>query len=172
VHSKLVLAGGMVAAAFIAAACSPTAGGYGASSAAPSAAPVVAPSASPVAPATAGTAINIGATRLGQVLVDSSGQTVYLFLADRGTVSSCNSASCVQYWPPVVTSGAPVAGTGVNGSLLGTATRADGTAQVTYAGHPLYRFLMDKKPGDVTGQGLSAFGAPWYVVSPSGAQVG
>jgi predicted lipoprotein with Yx(FWY)xxD motif len=56
--------------------------------------------------------------------------------------------------------------------LLGSITRADGTTQVTYAGHPLYRFLSDKNAGDVTGQGLNAFGAPWYVVSPSGAQVG
>jgi predicted lipoprotein with Yx(FWY)xxD motif len=174
-HSKFVLTGSLVAAAFIAAACSPTgaAGSYGAApSAAPSAAPVVAPSAPPAAPAASGYAINVGTTRLGQVLVDSTGQTVYLFLADKGTMSSCNSASCVQYWPPVLTTGAPVAGTGVNGSLLGTTTRADGTAQVTYAGHPLYRFISDKKPGDVAGQGLSAFGAPWYVVSPSGAQVG
>ena len=60
----------------------------------------------------------------------------------------------------------------MNASLLGTITRADGTAQVTYAGHPFYRFVSDKAAGDSTGQGVNAFGAPWYVVSPSGAQVG
>jgi predicted lipoprotein with Yx(FWY)xxD motif len=97
---------------------------------------------------------------------------VYLFIADKGAVSSCNSASCVQYWPPVLTNGAPQAGSGVTASLLGTTTRADGTTQVTYAGHPLYRFINDKTPGDATGQSVNAFGAPWYVVSPSGAQIG
>ena len=60
----------------------------------------------------------------------------------------------------------------MNASLLGTITRADGTAQVTYAGHPLYRLVFDKASGDETGQGVNAFGAPWYVVSPSGAQIG
>jgi predicted lipoprotein with Yx(FWY)xxD motif len=175
-HSKLVLTGSLVAAAFIAAACSTgtsASNPYGAPSAAPSAAPVAAPpSASPAPPVAAGTSINVGSTKLGQVLVDPKGLTVYLFLADKGTSSSCNSASCVQYWPPVLTNGAPQPGAGVSASLLGTTTRADGTTQVTYAGHPLYLFLSDMKAGDVTGQGVNAFGAPWYVVSPSGMQIG
>jgi predicted lipoprotein with Yx(FWY)xxD motif len=174
-NSKLVLTGSLVAAAFIAAACSTTTSAnnpYGAPSAAPSTAPVAAaPSASPAPPAAAGTSISVASTKLGQVLVDSKGLTVYLFLADKGTTSNCNSASCVQYWPPVLTSGAPQAGTGVNASLLGTTTRTDGTTQVTYAGHPLYLFLSDMKAGDVSGQGVNAFGAPWYVVSPSGSQI-
>ena len=167
----LGLGGSLVAAAFIAAACSTTAstGYYGSASQPPSSAPTGAPGA---APAAAGTAIAVGSTKLGEVLIDPSGLTVYLFLADKGTVSSCNSPSCVQYWPPVLTTGAPQGGAGVSATLLGTTTRADGTMQVTYAGHPLYRFLSDKKAGDVTGQGLNAFGAPWYVVSPSGMQVG
>lgn len=179
-HSKMVLTGGLVAAAFIAAACSPTGGSsgyYGAPNPSPSAAASAAPAAaapspSPAPPAASGTAIAVGSTRLGQVLVDSGGRTVYLFGADKGTASNCNSAACVQYWPPVLTNGAPQAGAGLNASLLGTATRADGTTQVTYAGHPLYRFISDHKAGDVSGQGINAFGAPWYVVSPSGAQIG
>jgi predicted lipoprotein with Yx(FWY)xxD motif len=177
-RSKLVLIGGLVAAAFITAACSsgttasnPYGGASAAPSAAASAAPVVAPSPS-TAPAASGAAIAVGSTRVGQVLVDSNGLTVYLFEADKGTTSACNSASCVQYWPPVLTKGAPQAGAGVNPSLLGTTTRADGTIQVTYAGHPLYLFISDKKAGDATGQGVNAFGAPWYVVSPSGAMIG
>src|SRR5712692_4926169 len=144
-HSKMVLVGGMIAAAFIAAACSTTSsatGPYGAPnpapSAAPSAAPVVAPSPSPVPPAASGTVINVGSTRLGRVLVDANGLTVYLFLADSSIASNCNSASCVQYWPPVLTKVAPRAGAGVTASLLGSVTRANGTRQVTYAGHPLY----------------------------------
>jgi len=176
-HSRLFLTGVLVAAAFIAAACSPATGStnpYGAPppSGAPSAAPAAVPSPPPAAPAAAGSAINTGSTKLGQVLVDHNGLTVYLFLADKGTMSSCNSAGCVQYWPPVLTTGAPQAGSGVTASLLGTTARADGTTQVTYAGHPLYRFVNDKAPGDATGQDVNAFGAPWYVVSPSGAQIG
>ena len=176
-HSRLFLPGSLLAAAFIAAACSPTSGStnpYGAPppSAAPSSAPVAVPSPPPAAPTATGTAINIGSTKLGQVLVDSNGLTVYLFLADKGTMSSCNSAGCMQYWPPVLTTGAPQAGSGVTASLLGTAARADGTTQVTYAGHPLYRFINDKAAGQATGQGVNAFGAPWYVVSPSGSQIG
>jgi predicted lipoprotein with Yx(FWY)xxD motif len=177
VNSRLAITGSLVAAAFVAAACSTTGGSsaYGnpAAGAAPSAAPVAAPPSAPATPpAAAGTAINLGSTKLGQVLVDSKGQTLYLFLADKGTASSCNSSSCVQYWPPVLTNGAPLAGGGVTASLLGTTTRADGSIQVTYAGHPLYTFVTDRMAGDVTGQGVNAFGAPWYVVSPSGAQIG
>ena len=170
-HSKLVLTGGLVAAAFIAAACSTTSssGLYGAPSSAPSAAPSAAPVVAP--PAASGTAINVGTTGLGQVLVDSNGQTVYLFLADKGTASTCNSASCVQYWPPVLTTGAPQAGSGLSASLLGTTNRQDGTTEVTYAGHPLYYFISDKKAGDVGGQAVNGFGGPWYVVSPSGMQI-
>ena len=177
-QSKLVLTSSLVAATFIAAACSTgtgATGSYGtsspAASAAPSAAPVVASTPSPAPPVATGALINVGSTKLGQVLVDSRGLTVYLFLADKGTASSCNSASCVQYWPPVLTSGAPQAGAGVDAALLSTTARADGGTQVTYAGHPLYRFAPDKNAGDVTGQGVNAFGAPWYVVSPSGSQI-
>ena len=181
-QSKLVFTGGLVAAALFAAACgtASTAGSaYGAPAASPSvapvspsAAPVVAPSASPAAPVTVGTVIGVGSTRLGQVLVDGSGRTLYLFAADSGTASTCNSSACVQYWPPVLTTGAPQAWTGVNASLLGTTKRQDGSTEVTYAGHPLYYFISDKKAGDVSGQGINGFGGPWYVVSPSGMQLG
>jgi len=178
-HSRLVLAGGFVAAAIFAAACGSTSAGtnpYGRPAASPAvsptAAPVVAPSANPTPSAATGTVIGVGATRLGQVLVDGKGRTLYLFAADSGTQSTCNTSACVQYWPPVLTTGAPQAGTGANASLLGTTTRHDGTSEVTYAGHPLYYFISDKKAGDVTGQAIDAFGAPWYVVSPSGQRIG
>jgi predicted lipoprotein with Yx(FWY)xxD motif len=169
-RSKLFFMGGLVAAALVAAACGSTSTAasnpYGAPAAPPSQAPAAAPSAA------AGTTIGVGSTRLGSVLVDGTGRTLYLFVADSGTQSSCNSAACVQYWPPVLTTGAPQAGTGANASLLGTTTRQDGKTEVTYAGHPLYYFISDKKAGDVSGQGINAFGGPWYVVSPSGTQIG
>jgi predicted lipoprotein with Yx(FWY)xxD motif len=174
-QSKLVFTGGLVAAALFAAACGSTSAvasnPYGAPAASPSVAPVVAPSANPT-PVATGTTIGVGTTRFGQVLVDGNGRTLYLFVADSGTQSTCNSAACVQYWPPVLTSGAPQAGSGVTASLLGTTTRQDGKTEVTYAGHPLYYFISDAKAGDVTGQGVNAFGGPWYVVSPAGMQIG
>ena len=174
--SKLVFSGGLVAAALLAVACgSPSTGAtnpYGAPSASPSSAPAVAPSASPTPAVATGITIDVGSTRLGQVLVDGKGRTLYLFAADSGTKSACNSSACVQYWPPVLTTGVPQAGAGVNTSLLGTTARQDGTTEVTYAGHPLYYFITDKNAGDVTGQGVNGFGAPWYVVSPSGMQIG
>ena len=161
---------GLMAAAVMAAACGDAASPY---AAAPSATPPAQLSPSPAAtPLPSGTSIGVGNTRLGNVLVGPNGRTVYLFLADSGSKSACNSAGCVQAWPPVLTKGAPQAAAGVNASLLGTTKRADGTTEVTYAGHPLYYFISDKKPGDVAGQGIDAFGAPWYVVSPSGLQIG
>jgi len=175
-QSKLFFTGGLVAAALVAAACGSTSTAaynpYGAPAASPSQAPAAAPSANPTPSVAAGTTIGVGSTRLGSVLVDGTGRTLYLFVADSGTQSSCNSAACVQYWPPVLTTGAPQAGTGANASLLGTTTRKDGKTEVTYAGHPLYYFISDKKAGDVSGQGINAFGGPWYVVSPSGMQIG
>ena len=108
--------------------------------------------------------------KLGQVLVDGAGMTVYLFVADTGSTSTCYTA-CAQIWPPVLTSGPPQAGTGATASLLGTTTRTDGKTEVTYAGHPLYYFVQDKQQGDATGQGVNGFGGLWWVVSPSGAAV-
>ena len=154
-QSKLVFTGGLVAAALLAAACGNTSTAannpYGAPPASPSTAPVVAPSANPT-PVATGTTIGVGTTRLGQVLVDGNGRTLYLFVADSGTQSACNSSACVQYWPPVLTTGAPQAGPGANAALLGTTTRKDGKTEVTYAGHPLYYFISDAKAGDVTGR--------------------
>jgi predicted lipoprotein with Yx(FWY)xxD motif len=174
-RSKTILAGVFTTAALFAAACgssSSASNPYGAPASSPSSAPVVAsPSANPTPAVATGTTIGVGTTRLGQVLVDGSGRTLYLFAADSGTQSTCNSSACVQYWPPVLTSGAPQAGAGVDASLLGTTTRQDGTTEVTYSGHPLYYFITDKKAGDVTGQGINGFGGPWYVVSPSGMQI-
>jgi predicted lipoprotein with Yx(FWY)xxD motif len=108
--------------------------------------------------------------KLGQILVDESGMTVYLFVADTGTASTCYT-QCATIWPPVLTTGAPQVGTGVQASLLGTTTRTDGKVEVTYAGHPLYYFFKDKAAGDATGQGINGFGGLWWVLSPSGAAI-
>jgi predicted lipoprotein with Yx(FWY)xxD motif len=107
---------------------------------------------------------------LGTILVDSQGDTLYLFAKDTGTKSTCTGA-CAASWPPLRASGKPTAGGGASASMLGTTPRSDGNPQVTYNGHPLYTFSGDPSPGDTNGQGLTAFGAPWYTVSPAGSQV-
>jgi predicted lipoprotein with Yx(FWY)xxD motif len=114
--------------------------------------------------------VDIGNTSLGRVLVDAKGQTLYLFQKDAGDKSAC-SGECANDWPPLRASGKPSAGSGVTASKLGTVQRSDGMPQVTYAGHPLYTFEGDQSAGDTTGQGSTAFGAPWYVVSPAGSQI-
>ena len=108
--------------------------------------------------------------KLGQILVDAKGMTLYLFVADTGTASTCYT-SCASIWPPLLTDGAPQAGTGADASKLGTTNRTDGKVEVTYAGHPLYYFVQDKAPGDTKGQGINGFGGLWWVVSPSGAAI-
>ena len=109
-------------------------------------------------------------SKLGKILVGKNGLSLYLFEADTNGKSACSSA-CTQVWPPLTGQGKPAAGKGVSASKLGTITRKDGSTQVTYNGHPLYRYAPDSKPGDTKGQGLKQFGAEWYVLSPSGEKV-
>jgi predicted lipoprotein with Yx(FWY)xxD motif len=109
-------------------------------------------------------------TRLGKILVDSRGRTLYLFKKDRGTKSACFGA-CASAWPPLRVSGRPRAGSGVKASKVGTTKRSDGRRQVTYNRHPVYRFSGDSKPGDTNGQGLNAFGGRWFALSLAGNRV-
>ena len=106
----------------------------------------------------------------GRVLVDRNGRTLYLFEKDRMAKSSC-AGPCATYWPPLLTTGKAGAGTGVRAGLLGTTRRADGTLQVTYNRHPLYRFKLDAGTGQAKGQNLHSFGADWYVLSPAGVKI-
>jgi predicted lipoprotein with Yx(FWY)xxD motif len=124
--------------------------------------------ASTAARATIGTA----QTKLGRVLVDAQGRTLYLFEKDKGTSSSCYGA-CASIWPPLTTSAMSkaVAGRGVAVTKLGSSKRTDGKAEVTYDGHPLYTYAGDTKRGDVQGEGLDQFGAEWYALSPNGRKV-
>jgi predicted lipoprotein with Yx(FWY)xxD motif len=114
--------------------------------------------------------VDVASSDLGNILVDSQGRTLYLFLKDSGTTSEC-SGECATDWPPVTTKGTPTTGSGAEASMVGTTQRSDGTTQVTYNGHPVYRFEGDKKSGDTNGEGLVAFGAAWYAMSPAGDQV-
>ena len=107
--------------------------------------------------------------QLGMILVDSQGMTVYDFHKDKGTTSSCYGA-CAEAWPPLLTEGEPQVGNGASAGQLGTTERKDATTQVTYAGHPLYLFVEDKKPGEANGNDVSAFGAEWYALKGSGEE--
>jgi predicted lipoprotein with Yx(FWY)xxD motif len=118
-----------------------------------------------------GTTVKVAKSHLGKIIVDGRGRTLYLFEKDRRGHSACSGA-CAGYWPPLLTSSKPVAGTGVKKSLLGMIKRSNGKKQVTYAGHPLYRFVQDTKAGQTKGQDTHFFGGGWYVISPSGKKVG
>ncbi|MGH3435648.1 MAG: COG4315 family predicted lipoprotein [Sciscionella sp.] len=104
-------------------------------------------------------------------LIDGSGRTLYLFAADKGSTSSCYG-SCAQYWPPVKAgTQLKLSGGGATSGTLGTTPRKDGSKQVTYAGHPLYTYSGDSRPGDTAGQGRNLSGGLWWIVSPSGAAI-
>lgn len=105
------------------------------------------------------------------ILVDSKGFTLYDFHKDKGTKSACYGA-CAGVWPPLTTGGSPQAMSGAEAGKLGTAKRSDGTVQVTYAGHPLYTYTADTKPGDAKGNDFSSYGAQWYALLPSGEEAG
>jgi len=105
------------------------------------------------------------------ILVDSKGFTLYDFHKDKGTQSACYGA-CAKGWPPLTTSGTPQAMSGAEASKLDTTKRSDGTVQVTYAGHPLYTFVEDSKPGEAKGNDVSAFGAQWYALKSNGEEAG
>jgi predicted lipoprotein with Yx(FWY)xxD motif len=110
-------------------------------------------------------------SKLGTILAAGPKKlTVYLFEGDHGSTSAC-SGECAKAWPPVTTGGAPSAAGAAASADLGTITRSDATKQVTYKGHPLYFFEKDGDAGDAYGQGVKAFGAAWYVLSPSGSKV-
>jgi predicted lipoprotein with Yx(FWY)xxD motif len=114
--------------------------------------------------------VRVANSRLGNILVDSQARTLYLFQADAHAKSACSGA-CATAWPPLRASTKPVAGSGVTAATLATTARTDGKSQVTYNGHPLYTFVKDNKAGDTNGEGLTAFGARWFAVTPAGNQV-
>jgi predicted lipoprotein with Yx(FWY)xxD motif len=132
------------------------------------AAPAAATSAS--GHSSANTTITVRHDKLGAYLADARGRALYLFEADTGGASSCYSA-CASVWPPLTgaTTGTP--SRGVTRTLLGTTKRKDGSAEVTYDGHPLYLYAGDAAAGAINGQGLNQFGAKWYLVAPNGKKI-
>ena len=117
-----------------------------------------------------GAVVKLGQSNLGRIIVDSHGRTLYLFAHDKHGKSTCYGA-CASYWPPLITRGKPHANSGARSRLVGTTRRKDGKLQVTYHGHPLYRFSGDTGAGQTTGEGLTDFGGRWYAVSAAGSAV-
>jgi predicted lipoprotein with Yx(FWY)xxD motif len=156
---------GVAAVALAVAGCGESPGGQQTSSYGAPSASTATPDAPPAGSGRA--SIALANSKLGKILVDAAGRTLYLWEADKGTTSTCDGA-CASVWPPVTTDGQPIAEAGVSASKLGTTQRGDGTTEVTYNGHPLYTFAGDGAPGETTGQGSDGFGAEWYVLSAAG----
>ncbi len=110
--------------------------------------------------------ISVRSTAYGKILVNSKGDTLYLWAKDKNDKSAC-SGGCLAVWPFVLISGKPTAGSGMNAKLLGT-IKVKGGNEVTYNKHPLYTYISDVKPGIISGEGNKSFGAPWWVVSTAG----
>ncbi len=125
------------------------------------------PAATSAASSMAGTVMLAKNDKLGDILTDAKGMTLYLFTKDTKNTSNCYD-KCATNWPPLLSQGQPTAGTGLDATLLGTTTRKDGSVQVTYNGWPLYYWAKDQKPGDTTGQDV---GGVWYVLNAKGEEV-
>jgi predicted lipoprotein with Yx(FWY)xxD motif len=145
----LVLAG--LAAAFVIAACGSSSSSTSSGGAASS------------APAAGSSALKTAKIGGAAVVTNAKGLTLYWFVPDTATTSKCNG-SCATFWPPV--KGPAIAGAGVTGKLA-TITRADGSVQATYNGHPLYTYVGDHAPGQATGDGLNVNGGVWHEVTVS-----
>lgn len=107
----------------------------------------------------------------GPILATGAGFTLYDFGPDTTNHSTCVNAGCVFQWPPLEVSGPISVGPGVRRSLVGTLRRPDGTVQVSYAGRPLYTYVLDSTAGWVTGQGIDQDGGPWWVLNARGKEV-
>lgn len=119
---------------------------------------------------TTDTSVRIGTSTSTNVsepfLVDQQGRALYLYTSDtQSSGTSTCTADCLTQWPPLIVTGTPQAGNGVDASLLGTITRDDGTLQATYNGWPLYTYARDTGPGTTSGQGM---GGAWFLLSGAG----
>ena len=156
----------LAAATLLAAACS---SGTSSSAATPATSSPAAGNSGNAAAASS-TVISSASSSAGPVLINGSGRAVYVWAKDTKDMSACTGA-CASAWPPVQATGKVTAALSAVSSDLGTITRSDGTKQVTYDGHPLYYFSGDSGAGQANGQGSDNFGAEWWLVAPSGADV-
>jgi predicted lipoprotein with Yx(FWY)xxD motif len=137
------------------------------------AAPLAAAAAAqPSAHASRAAKIQLRRTSIGKVLVDAAGFTLYRFSKDTGRKNTCvASRECSATWPALGSTGRPTAGPGVKASLLSTIRLPNGSTQVTYAGHPLYRYSAASERGETSYAGVRQFGGTWYAVSATGSNV-
>jgi predicted lipoprotein with Yx(FWY)xxD motif len=113
--------------------------------------------------------VGVRDSKLGSILTDDAGMTLYMFTPDRRNVSNCEGP-CLTAWPPfMLKTGESLDDVAIPSnlrrSLLGVAMRFDGSRQVTYNGWPLYYWARDKVAGDVTGQWV---GGVWFVLNADG----
>ena len=137
--------------------------------AAPSAQPPVANKPATTAKAT-GSTVKLRDSRYGRILVTGKGLTLYLFTKESTPKPRCYG-DCAKAWPPFYTKGKPKVGAGLDPRKVGASKRSDGRRQVTYNGHPLYRYFTEKKPGDIFCQNVAEFGGTWLVVARTGDAV-
>jgi predicted lipoprotein with Yx(FWY)xxD motif len=109
--------------------------------------------------------------KLGLVLVDAHGFTLYAFDKDRDGRSHCYGV-CMRTFLPALTKGAPQPSNGTSAADLGTTTRRDGEVQVTYAGRPLYSFAEDRGPGEARGNDFLSYGGRWHALKGNGEDAG
>jgi predicted lipoprotein with Yx(FWY)xxD motif len=120
---------------------------------------------------TSGTKVQLRHTKLGTILVNARGFTLYIFALDSRNRDRCVSiAGCTAVWPVLKTRGRPIPGSGVKRALLGT-IRVRGGAQVTYAGRPLYTYIGDSGPGETSYVGFRQSGGAWYAINARGKVV-
>jgi predicted lipoprotein with Yx(FWY)xxD motif len=121
-------------------------------------------------PASSAAVIKTGSTSQGTVVVNAQGGTLYWFAIDTPMASHC-TGSCASYWHPVLGKPTLAPGASLSGTL-GTITRSGGQLQATYDGHPLYTYVGDSGPGQLTGNGSNASGGLWWAMTPTGAKLG
>ncbi|MGI8411045.1 MAG: COG4315 family predicted lipoprotein [Solirubrobacteraceae bacterium] len=165
--SRMMLAAFTAACAVLIAACGSSASRTAATQAAATTATA---SAVPVSDPGLPARVLVRNSSLGRIIVDGHGRTLYAFSADHAGDSTC-TATCAHSWSSYTTMGRPTSGPGVKASLLGVNHAADGQSMVTYRGHPLYRFRKDARPGQITGEDVSAFGGRWDVLSTAGTRI-
>jgi predicted lipoprotein with Yx(FWY)xxD motif len=116
------------------------------------------------------TTLKLRNTSFGRILVDGKGRALYLFTRESSTKSRCYGR-CAIAWPPFYARGKLRAGSGLDAAELRSSRRRDGRRIVTYNGHPLYYYIDDRKPGQVTCHNVVEFGGTWLVVNPDGNAV-
>jgi predicted lipoprotein with Yx(FWY)xxD motif len=112
---------------------------------------------------------------VGTVLVNGSGQTLYVLSSEAGGKLTCTDANgCTKFWPDLeLPAGVAqaTAGSGIQSSMLSSVKDSKGALYVTYAGYPLYTFIMDTGSGTAKGEGIKSFGGTWTAMNPDGTPV-